>query len=81
MHIVCLIFNILLPGWGTIISSFVCVHAVKDEEVSSCCNWGTLVDGIIQFYTAPLIFGWIWSIIFGVALYRKTKDFKALVDG
>ena len=78
MHIVCLILNILLPGLGTIVSCFVCVHAIRDEERSKC-NWGTLVDGIIQFYTSPLIFGWIWSIIFGIAIYRKTRDFNRLV--
>ena len=62
------------------ISSCVCVHAVVDEERSKC-NWGTFVDGMIQFYTAPLLFGWIWSIIFGVALYRKTRDFNMLLAG
>ena len=78
-HIVCLILNIILPGWGTILSSNACVHAVKDAE-RGCCNWGTFVDGMIQFYTAPLIFGWFWSIIFGVALYRKTRDFKIICE-
>ena len=78
IHIICLILNILLPGWGTMISACACVHAIRDEERGKC-NWGTFVDGMIQFYTAPLLFGWIWSIIFGVALYRKTRDFNVLL--
>ena len=78
-HILCLILNIILPGWGTILSSNACVHAVRDEERGKC-NWGTFVDGMIQFYTAPLIFGWFWSILFGVAIYRKTRDFKIICN-
>ena len=46
MHIVCLILNILFPGFGTIISACSCAHAVKDPD-SSRCNYGTIVDGVI----------------------------------
>ena len=46
MHIVCLIFNILLPGWGTMISASVCTHAVRDENRRSC-SCGTFADGML----------------------------------
>ena len=76
MHIVCLILNIFLPGWGTMVSAFSCVHApIKvDGEVQKCCSCGTFSDGMIQFYLFPLLFGWIWSIIFGIAIYKKGRD-------
>ena len=73
MHIVCLVLNILLPGWGTMISAGSCTHAVRD---SKRCKWscGTFLDGMFQFYLSPLIFGWIWSIVFGIAIYRQGRD-------
>ena len=45
MHIVCLILNILLPGWGTVLSACVCMHAVRDPR--RICNCSTITDGII----------------------------------
>ena len=79
MHIICLVLNILIPGSGTIISACSCVHAVKDAESDSKWNFGTVVDGIIQFYTSAILFGWIWSIIFGIALYKKGRDFEVIL--
>ena len=73
-HIVCLVLNILLPGWGTMVSASACVHATRDEK-RSACSCGTFADGLFQFYTFPLLFGWVWSIYIGVALYRKGRDF------
>lgn len=73
MHIVCLIMNIFLPGWGTMVSAYSCVHAIR-EEGQKCCSCGTFSDGMLQFYLAPLLFGWVWSILFGVAIYKKGRD-------
>ena len=78
-HIICLVMNILLPGWGTMLSASVCVHAVKDSERGKC-SCGTFTDGMFQFYLSPIIFGWIWSIVFGIALYRKGRDFNRLLS-
>ena len=86
LHIVCLVLNILLPGWGTMVSAFSCVHkqpaAATDNfgaaEPKKCCSCGTFTDGMLQFYLAPLLFGWIWSIMFGVAIYQKGRDSRRL---
>ena len=79
MHIVCLVLNIILPGFGTMISASACTHAVREEK-SKNCSCGTFTDGLIQFYLSPLLFGWVWSIIFGVAIYRKGRDFRKLMN-
>jgi len=79
MHIVCFVINCVLPGWGTMISASSCTHAVPDVA-SSGCSCGTFSDGLTQFLLAPLLFGWIWSIIFGWNLYKKGREFKKLIQ-
>ena len=61
---ICLVFNILLPGVGTIINAF-----LGDN------NYGPgLLIGIIQILTVPIfLIGWIWSIIYGVKIMNKSK--------
>ena len=78
MHIVCFVLNCLLPGWGTMVSAFSCVHAHKNPD-DCCCSCGTFTDGMFQFYLSPLIFGWIWSIIVGWNIYKKGRDFKVMM--
>ena len=34
---------------------------------------------MFQFYLCPLLFGWIWSIIVGWNIYKKGRDFKAMM--
>ena len=46
LHIICLILNILLPGWGTMISASACTHARKDTAQGSC-TCGTFCDGML----------------------------------
>lgn len=76
-HIVCMVLNFVLPGFGTMLSAFGCLRlsAYKNKHFSG----GTFCDGMMQFYLAPLIFGWIWSILYGLAIYRRTKDFGELI--
>ena len=78
-HIVCLVLNIVLPGWGTMISASACTHAVKEIDGKGSCSCGTFVDGFFQFLLGPLIFGWVWSIFFGIALYKKGRDWDIIV--
>ena len=75
IHILCLILNILLPGTGTMLSAISCLHAVKEHKNMSC-SCGTFADGLLQLLLGPLIFGWVWSIFFGIALYKKGRNWN-----
>jgi hypothetical protein len=61
--IIILILNIFFPGVGTMLlacigGSFVVEH---------------LVIGLLQFFTAFLIIGWIWSIYWGILVMQKSN--------
>jgi hypothetical protein len=59
--ILCLILNIVpLPGLGSIIAGAKTSHTK------------TIVFGIIQFVTAFIVIGWIWSIVWGVLIFMKS---------
>lgn len=72
-HLVCLICNIVIPGTGTILSAFGAIHERKGEY--GAIAWGTLLDGLLQQALSVLIIGWVWSVLFGIALYRKRTAF------
>ena len=63
----CLILNIILPGVGTMINA--------------CCGvrcFSGIFVGILQILTIPLLlFGWIWSICYGLEIYRISGDHSA----
>ena len=61
--LVFLILNIILPGWGTMMSSYC------DKEG---LNTDALIIGFLQFLTAFIIIGWIWSIVWGVRIWTKS---------
>jgi hypothetical protein len=64
--ILCLIFNIIWPGCGTICSAC--------ESVGGKCDWTQVIIGLLQSFTVFLFFlGWIWSIWWGVLIYQKAK--------
>ena len=63
LHIVLFILNILLPGWGSMISA--------------CCNkkgfhTNAFLFGLLQFFFAWTIVCWIWSIVHGWWIYEKS---------
>ena len=63
MATVCLILNIIWPGLGT------AVNACMGKHV---CH-GLLV-ALLQVATVPLfLFGWIWSIWYGLKIVEKSK--------
>lgn len=56
------IVNIFLPGVGTFIAG------LKGEKNT------TLVVGVLQFLLAFLLIGWIWSIVWGYFIYKKSTE-------
>ena len=77
IHIICLLLNIVIPGSGTILSAFTCLHAVRDDVVSkesghAAVLWGTVCDGVMQMLLTVFIFGYIWSVVVGCNIYSKS---------
>lgn len=62
--LICLILNIFLPGFGTMLNG--CCGAK--------CPIAILV-GILQILLIPvLLIGWVWSILYGLEIYRRSGD-------
>ncbi len=63
MGILCLILNILLPGIGTIVAGVVAKGNLARD----------IIIGLLQFFTSGIIIGWIWSIVWGVLIFKKSS--------
>ena len=78
-NVSCFLLNMFLPGTGTIISAFACVRQVRtnkkgEVQSQSGSNPFVVADGLLQLLFAPLVVGWIWSVLFGWALYQKGQQ-------
>jgi len=69
MGVVVFICNIIWPGFGTVIAGFL----AGDEYIVN-----NLTVGILQFCTAWLLIGWLWSMYTGYKIYEvtRTRSFK-----
>lgn len=63
LHIIIFIINIFFPGIGTMISG--CI-------AKSGFSGYTIVIGLLQLLTAWIIVGWVWSIIWGWLIFKKS---------
>jgi hypothetical protein len=62
----CFLLNIVIPGLGTFISSFL----EKEKPV----RFDVMLLALAQLLTAPLLFaGWVWSINHGCAIFDASK--------
>lgn len=67
LAIILCFFNVLLPGFGTLISAFTVCCGSKTEYESKVKSFGlNVIAALLQFVTLPILVGWIWSIIWGV---------------
>ncbi|XP_054719377.1 protein stum homolog, partial [Uloborus diversus] len=61
------LLNVLIPGLGTLISSFAvfcgCTTEYGDKRKSLLYN---LLAALLQLLMAPIIVGWIWSVLWGI---------------
>ena len=66
--VVAAIFNLLIPGFGTVIAS-----CAADQNVSKT----QLLIGLLQFLTSFVLIGWIMSIYWGYLICTKAFDVNA----
>jgi len=64
--LVIFIIDIILPGIGTLIAGCVGNHPKS------------FIIGILQLILACLLIGWIWSIIWGYLIWKRSKSFIPL---
>ena len=62
--IVCLVMNVFFPGIGT------WINACLGENTAP----GVLY-GFLQILTAPLLFGWLWAIIYGIKIIEVSSKY------
>ena len=65
--ILVLCLDIFLPGIGTIVSAYYDPNG---------CNCPTVTCGIFQMILTPILVGWIWSIVQGTLIYKKSKVYN-----
>ena len=66
-----LIFDILIPGFGTIIQSYM-FHGKRKQAQSGFYfnpDFWAFWCGVLQLISAPLLIGWVWSIWHGWKVY------------
>jgi hypothetical protein len=69
--LLCFILNIIWPGFGTFVSSFL------DSEG---CNMTAFVTSLLQSLLGGLAVGWVWSIAHGYFLYTGSKGKSSVED-
>ena len=74
LAVVCCVFNILFPGLGTFISSlsvfFCATHGYDTNMKAFLVNFLAFV---MQLCSAIIIFGWIWSIKYGLLFIQLSS--------
>jgi hypothetical protein len=61
------IFNIVIPGLGTFISSWTCLCGCKTKLGKPAKAFGlNMLSAILQMVSFVVIVGWVWSIIWGM---------------
>jgi hypothetical protein len=81
LAIICCIFNILVPGLGTLLSSFTvfCCGSTRLGPSPWKAFGYNIIAALLQMITFVIIVGWIWSILWGMtfvqlALAKRPKS-------
>ena len=64
MSYIVLALNVVIPGTGTILAA-----CLSDSHAA---NKSQITIGFLQLLTAIYIFGWVWSIYWGILIIQKS---------
>ncbi|KAH9426130.1 hypothetical protein DERP_007070 [Dermatophagoides pteronyssinus] len=67
--------NLLLPGSGTFLASFAIIFGSQTEYGSGYGYQAFLIcflSSLLQFITAIFVFGWVWSIMWGIVFIKNS---------
>uniref|UniRef100_A0A0N5B7L6 Uncharacterized protein n=1 Tax=Strongyloides papillosus TaxID=174720 RepID=A0A0N5B7L6_STREA len=73
--IFCCITNFLIPGLGTFLSAFA-IPTGSNYESDQSIFWAfmtNILTAFLQLLTAPLLFGIIWSMIWGITFIQLSR--------
>lgn len=74
LAVICCFINILLPGLGTFISSFsVFLCAKHNYDTNLKAFLVNFLAFFLQLCSAIIIFGWIWSIKYGLLFIQLSS--------
>lgn len=59
--ILCLVLDIVPGGVGTIVAGARARHT------------GSIVVGVLQLLLVPVLFGWVWSVAWGIAIFLRSR--------
>ena len=62
LALLCFILNLVAPGFGTL------AHACFGGSLNDNLKFRRCLIGLAQFVLAFVIFGWLWSAIYGVRI-------------
>jgi tetrahydromethanopterin S-methyltransferase subunit E len=63
--------NVFLPGWGTVFAGIIHSHEMTRNN---------LVIGTIQYFTAFILVGWVWSIYVGFKIYKVSSAEEPIIQ-
>ena len=67
--LICLLVNIFMPGFGTLIGAI---------ATPTGCDFCAFVYGILQILLTGFGIGWIWSVVWGLLMYQSAYQHNYL---
>ncbi len=63
LAMLCFLLNLVAPGFGTLL------HAYYGGSVNDNLKFRRCIIALAQFALTFVIFGWLWSVIYGVRIF------------
>lgn len=75
------LMNVLIPGSGTLLSVLGIICGCKTEHDSKRkSSLISLLAAFLQLITAPIIVGWIWSVLWGITFVNVSSELSKEID-